>query len=394
MRKRHILFLLSTCCLLRLPAQDVVFSQFYSTPIYNNPAYTGFRPGISAQAGRRSQWLRIDGPSLPRTRFTTNYLALSMALCKLWSGFGLEYMENVEGAGYLNRQSLSLSYGWRNRPEGYFARRQNDDLEINLGFRGRYNWASLNHERWVFSDQLDPINGIVRPSAIPPQFLDLPASYMDFDAGGFIFKVIDRRNASGSDYFLAGFTANHLVNVDPQQPRDEGRPHRYTFYTGYGIRTNYNLGFTPKNNLYVSPMIKAEAQPATGRRQATGERFWSWHVQSGINFWMADIDKNNDGAGLWGGLWWQGRAFPNSVRPSGFENTNSLVLTGGIEIGRPGSITQIGAAYEYTYSGLRSDSGGTLELVMSINFTDVDPLSCGPGRASTRIDRRCPPNLR
>lgn len=63
---------INLCLALPLSAQDAVFSQFFNTTLYMNPALAGFDEDISITANHRSQWNSLQFP------YTTTQLSVIM----------------------------------------------------------------------------------------------------------------------------------------------------------------------------------------------------------------------------------------------------------------------------------------------------------------------------
>src|SRR4051794_27402668 len=77
-------------------AQDPQFSQYYQSPLYLNPGFTGITPQQRAVFNNRIQW-----PNLPQA-YTTFAASYDIWVDELRSGFGIIAMTDKMG-----------SAGWR-----------------------------------------------------------------------------------------------------------------------------------------------------------------------------------------------------------------------------------------------------------------------------------------
>ena len=100
------LFLLSS-----VRGQDPNYSQFFSTPLYYNPAYTGINTGVRARFTFRDQW-----PNLP-VDFRSYYFSADLGDRNLpgSGGLGLIVNSDNEGLGLLKISLLvyQLASGFR-----------------------------------------------------------------------------------------------------------------------------------------------------------------------------------------------------------------------------------------------------------------------------------------
>lgn len=147
-------------------AQDPSFSQFYANRIYLNPAFAGLEPGIGVSGVARMQWARVDNG------FRTYGFTAEMQVPAARLGLGLHLLNNTEGLGRLatNQAGLVLSYTIPGR---------NDNL--HFGMEGRLVQKTLDWDPLVFSDQLDPVYGVVNASSVVPVFDRV--FFGDFDFG-------------------------------------------------------------------------------------------------------------------------------------------------------------------------------------------------------------------
>lgn len=354
-----------------LMAQDPILSQYYTNKIYLNPALTGYEGGTTFNMNYRNQWYSIAG-SL--AQFTTNSAAVDVELPCIQSAFGVIYVDNMEGEGRLRWQSLGLSYAWRSRPQ---RQQLANDWELSFGLKGTFDWRSLDWSQLVFSDQLDAIQGILGPSAVPTPVNGLSlAQSFDLDFGtAFVYQFDD-------DRLRAGLTLNHLVRIDPSPLLLEDT---------LPIRATLDLSFV-KNiewggaSYHLVPMFKFDLQRSSARwRDSTVflnglinnpfDGFWYRSFQYGAAF------SFQKAPGLWGGVWMHSRYGQDNRF-----NTNSLIVALGMEFANDpvfkhaDNTYRFGLSYDYNMSGIRSEGGGTYEASLVINFGKATLMNCDPVR--------------
>ena len=172
-----------------LKAQDEYFSQFFLNPVYMNPAYAGTIkvPRIGVQY--RNQWPALNNA------YTTYFASFDTYLPAISSGIGLIVYNDVQGDGTYTESSFKFIYSKEillNREWTMYG---------SLSAGAQLN--SLNFNRLIFSDGLDPIYGLNQPTAetVPDNNNRL---FPDFGAGILVFN----------DKYFFGIAADHLSEPD------------------------------------------------------------------------------------------------------------------------------------------------------------------------------------
>lgn len=178
-------------------AQDMNYSQYFSTPVYYNPAYTGLYTGVRARFLFRDQW-----PSLP-SPFKSYYFSADLGDRNLpgSGGLGLMINQDTPGAGLIKNFGAALTVGVR-IPISEFMVSQ---LGIKAGIMQRtVNWGDL-----VFTDQLSSKYGnIYQTSFIPPD--QNKRTVPDFAVGG----ILQFQNPNGNVNGNIGFSVDHIFQPD------------------------------------------------------------------------------------------------------------------------------------------------------------------------------------
>ncbi len=146
-------FLLLIILLYGLPglAQDHLYSQFFDSPIYLNPALTGqFKGDLRMNLIYRNQWTSVPG--------TLSYLSASIDynVPKFGGGVGLLFTRSSEGTAYLDKTNVSGVYSYSVGSE---------DFVLSFGLQAGVTNRVLDYSKLVFGDQIDPTLGIVSGSS-------------------------------------------------------------------------------------------------------------------------------------------------------------------------------------------------------------------------------------
>lgn len=294
--------------------QDPVFSQYYHAPLQTNPAFTGTTELPRIGMHYRNQW-----PNLPNA-YATYMVTADQFVPTLNSGFGITAMGDIAGDGIYKTLSLSGLYSYRLE----FG----DGIYAKLGLEGTYLQRSLDWNRLVFYDQLNPITGPNDPAGnpnpsgeVPPE--DLVRRNVDFSAGLLLY----------SPAFYVGFSMNHLTTPDEgflgiNDNLYFGLPLRLSAMAGYQFSFDNNL----PGESFISPNVLYSRQ---GRFTQLNVGFYG---QLGMVF-----------AGAW-------------YRHSG-ANPDAVIGLVGVQQG----ILKVGYSYDLNISGA-AGLGGAHEIAVILNL--------------------------
>ena len=179
-------------------AQDAAFSQFYANPMYLNPAMAGTNRCPRFALNYRNQW-----PALPSS-FVTYSASYDKHAPLLNGGVGLQVMNDREGEGTINTNTISGMYSYKMDPNRF--------LSVRFGFQATYFQKALDWSRLQFSDQIDSRYGYIYASQeIPGQN---SRSGVDFSTGFFAY----------TDKFYFGSALHHLTRPDARSHSHLPRP--------------------------------------------------------------------------------------------------------------------------------------------------------------------------
>ena len=172
-----------------LIAQDVYFSQFFLNPVYMNPSYAGTMKVPRAGVQYRNQWPAMNNA------YTTYFASFDTYLPKISSGLGLLLFNDVQGDGIYTESCFKVAYSKEIRI--------NRDWTMYGSITAGAQLNSLNFDRLIFADGLDPIFGQHQPTAenVPDNNNKL---FPDFGDGILLFD----------DKYFFGIAVDHLSEPD------------------------------------------------------------------------------------------------------------------------------------------------------------------------------------
>ena len=174
-----------------LTAQDPIFTQFYSNPIYLNPALTGTGECSRIMLNYRNQW-----PSFDKS-FTTYSFSADHYFNALSGGVGLMVYSD-DAMDVVSTLKVSGTYAY-NLKIG-------QDMQLNAGFEVSYYQQKINWENLIFSDMIDRVSGAINPSSsveVAPENLTQQVADFSF---GLLFAYQEK--------FFLGASASHLTQPD------------------------------------------------------------------------------------------------------------------------------------------------------------------------------------
>lgn len=155
-----ILPLLFWMCILQpSQAQDHIYSQFFNSPVYLNPALNGqFDGDIRANFIYRNQWSSLSS----KLSYMTASVDLNVPAFN--GGLGLMVTHSNEGTANLVKNNISGIYSYSVGAENY---------TLSFGIQGGVTSRSIEYGKLIFSDQIDLNSGYIpgmTTSADLPQF--------------------------------------------------------------------------------------------------------------------------------------------------------------------------------------------------------------------------------
>lgn len=307
---RLLCVLLISGCFKTLGAQDVHLTQFFASPIYLNPAFTGNSKEHRAAMTYRNQW-----PGVSRA-FQSQVFSYDYSLDRLNSGFGL--LVNNDKAGTMGYRSTGagLSYGYHLPVSKTVA--------VSGGVYAGYAFHDIDRNRLVFNDQLYR-KSETSFEALP---MDRGGRYLDLAAGALVYS---RSNWGGISFFHINKPNESFGGTDATLPL------RYSVHGGRQIKIRDN---NRRSNIDVNLAFNYQGQD---------------------NFDQLDLGFYYSKSALLVGLWYRGLPGVKSYQ-KGYQNNDAVMALLGYEIEKERSSFRIGYSYDFTMSRLATNSAGAHEI--------------------------------
>ncbi|HYG38463.1 MAG TPA: type IX secretion system membrane protein PorP/SprF [Cytophagales bacterium] len=298
---------------MEVSAQDPQLSQYYSAPLYLNPAFTGTARSHRLTANYRRQWPSIS------SKFNTAIFSYDYFHKKWNSGFGVMFLGDQAGEVQLASYSANFLYSYMVRIDRHWVVRAG----LNFGFNSR----TLDDSKLIFGDQLI-LGSKHRPPTHDDQFgKNFTSNYFDVGSGIFIY----------SQKYWLGFAASHLNEPNQSMGGNKSSlPIKYNFHGGARIP------------LYNGPIKRAKV-PAVAPSFLYKKQGRFDQLDLGINFYYQPMMF---------GLWYRGIPVQKQAK---FLNQDAIVLLFGFKY----DDFSIGYSYDFTVSKLGPSSGGAHELSLS-----------------------------
>ncbi|HVX52434.1 MAG TPA: PorP/SprF family type IX secretion system membrane protein [Chitinophagaceae bacterium] len=183
-------------------AQDPHFSQFYSSPLTLNPAFTGkFDGNFRFAANYRNQWPSIDHAYETGTASVDFPILRNKISYRDILGIGLmAYTDkSSNGAVSYNYFSASAAFHKGLDEDGY--------SQLGMGFQATYSNMLINTSKLFFEDQLTPTGfDPFKPTGETFNTSTLSSHYVDLNAG-----LLYTTSTSDRDNYYAGISVYHIT---------------------------------------------------------------------------------------------------------------------------------------------------------------------------------------
>lgn len=224
-------------------AQDPHFSQFFSSPLTLNPAFTGKFNGMVRAAGNyRNQW-----PTINRA-YETSTLSVDFPIMAgripyndTW-GVGLMGYTDKSAAGAVafNYFSLSTAYHKGLDEDGY--------KQLGLGFQVTYANMLINTSKLTFADQLTSA-GFTNPTQEIFSNSTLKSNYFDVNAG-----ILYTASTTDDNNFYAGVSLYHI-----NRPKQQFTGVNYNLYPRATLHAGGYFPVGQLTTLHLSGLFSTQA---------------------------------------------------------------------------------------------------------------------------------------
>ena len=300
--------------------QDPQFTQFYASPLYHNPAFTGSAYAPRIMMNYRNQW-----PSL-NANFVTTLFSIDHFIEKANSGIGLMFLNDKQGFNLTNSE-IRLLYS--------YEMKINNENAVRFGLNGGYSFKGLFPNGLIFGDQLDNNGFTGNPSDDPLANSNTQRiNNLDVGAGVLYFNP---------KYFV-GVSMNHITEPKLSFFKDNTGntsrlPRILIVNGGYNIDLSYLISRGPSDREFsLTPTFLYKKQG---------------------QFSQLDIGAYMTYTPFTVGLQYRGIPFGKVFNR--FPNQDALSAMIGIR----NETFSIGYSYDLTISGLGASSGGSHEISIS-----------------------------
>lgn len=289
-------------------SQDPGFSQFYSNPLYLNPALAGTGECSRVMFNYRNQW-----PSLS-ANFVTYCASADHYLNVLSGGVGVIVTSDYIGSNLMNTLRAGAIYSYHLKIS--------NDINMNAGFEATFHQQKINFGDLIFRDMIDPATGTIDPGSTSEIPLDRKSVIAPDFSSGLLLGIRE-------SYFI-GIAVHHLT--EPTLNYYSGTDHNllYRKYTLHGgARFTLSKGYIRgKNSPWViSPNVLYQYQQTA--------------QQLNIGVY---IEKSPLTAGLW---------YRYDI-----DNADGIIFLVGLNYDR----LKFGYSYDVTLSRLKGTTGGAHEV--------------------------------
>jgi type IX secretion system PorP/SprF family membrane protein len=301
----------------RAAAQDIHFTQFYATPMYLNPAFTGANVCSRFVLTYRNQWPGISNV------YRSNMVSFDHGFVNSHVGVGLTFGMDEAGAGSLRTTIINPSISYEATINRYSL--------LRFGLQPGFGIKSVNMGSLVFGDQ------IYRGGDVPT-VEKLPQSAAFFDMGAGVVYAHSNYWAGASVFHL------NVPNESLYSSVYGALPVKYSFHGGAKIDLD-KMAIETREKRYITPALHYRGQ----------KEFDQFDVGTYFSKGIFTI-----------GLWYRGLPGIKAYKP-GYQNHDAVAIILGVETSK----LRCGYSYDKTISDLAGVSRGAHEITLSFQLCAV-----------------------
>lgn len=292
--------------------QDPTFSQFYSNPLYLNPALAGTGECSRIMFNYRNQW-----PSMPGN-FVTYSASADHYVNALSGGIGVIITADNAANGLMNTTRISAIYAYHLK--------LSYNVSLNAGFNATFHQQKIKSNDLIYRDMIDPVSGTINPGNTG----EIPVDNSTVNAADFNLGL-----ALGiKEKYFIGFAVDHVAQPALNYYNDSENNflyRKYTVHAGARINLISNNYKNSSDGLVLSPNILYQQQQ--NAKQLNAGFF---------------VERSPLIAGIW-------------YRYT-FENPDGVIFLLGIKQKR----FKFGYSYDLTLSKLKGATAGAHEVSLAI----------------------------
>lgn len=202
---KPILILFSVVICFSVNAQDPHFTQYFSSPVYLNPAFAGYEGCSRTSTAYRLQWPKLDG------NYQTVNFSYDQFVKLLFGSIAVNYFYDREGKGTFQTHSESFTYS----PAFYlFKKKLLVSPALEFGFKQRF----IDYNNLNFGNQIDPRYGYIYPNGQGimlhnhVNFFDISAGVL-ITHGNFVWGAAFHHITQPNESFIDSYTSNLPMKI-------------------------------------------------------------------------------------------------------------------------------------------------------------------------------------
>lgn len=316
MRKVLYIYILILFVSGSVKGQALQLSQFYASPTFLNPAFTG-----SEVCARLNTVYRVQWPSIPGA-FKTSVISFDHAISKKHSGLGFLFVNDKAGSAGLQSTSFAAQYSYQITPSRKWA--------ANFGAEAAYVIRDYDYSKFIFGDQI----AYGTASSVDHPFTDR-VHYLDLSSGLLVF----------THKMWIGFAAHNLNQPNQSVYENDSKlPVLFSIHAGTKIALNSEKGDFGYEHAksFLTPVFNYRHENKFDQ------------LDAGCYYTHLPLSL---------GIWYRGIPLLKAYKP-GYSNNDALVFLIGVMIDR----MKFAYSYDCTISWLAGNTGGAHELTFTYQF--------------------------
>jgi type IX secretion system PorP/SprF family membrane protein len=240
--------------------QNHMYSQFFNSPVYLNPALNGqFEGDFRVNLIYRNQYTSISPGHL--SYFTASF---DYSIPRFGGGVGLMFTQSSEGSSFLKKNSVSGIYSYSVGSEDYV---------LSFGLQAGVTNRTIDWSKLVFGDQIDPVLGY-DPNSVSAAEQPAYNNKFYFDAGLGINLVAGN--------FMIGAALQHINKPNESfTGAPAPLPMRTNGHISYKMDLSSDLDDNDVNKSYVIPSVVFYKQ-TKAQSLAAGVEYKRRDISAGI----------------------------------------------------------------------------------------------------------------
>lgn len=189
-------------------AQDAVFSQYYASQLYLNPALAATEPNMLFSTNYRNQWRSIVIPYVTtQASFIYPFITREIRRERHWGGVGLSMYTDKAGDGNFKTTGFNATFAY-NLPLN-----SHQSKNLSFGVQGGFIQKNIDYTNLQWGEQYNPYLGFDASVPVNETGFGDQVMYPDINAGLTFYSNPKSDNALGSSGYF-GVAVYHINQPD------------------------------------------------------------------------------------------------------------------------------------------------------------------------------------